>query len=107
MNLNHFTISNETNHGVLWNKIDALLQRVLKFNHVLTAHNSVNDQYEDWTSLCRCLGCLLARNDVLESSLIRHELKWKARITNIVGIVWWEIIFGNTNWTHPSLIFEV
>ena len=109
MHLNHLAKCNQSNHRILRNEIDTLLQGVFQLDHVFAADDGVHDQDENGSGSSGRLGrrLLRLRQDVLKRGLLGHQLEGETRLADIVGVVWREIVFGDTNGAHPRLVPEV
>jgi len=105
VDLHHFAVCDESDHGILGDEVDALLEGVLELDQLLRSDCRVNDKHENGSCVLRLV---LGRwQHILESGIVLHELEGQGGLGDVVGIVLGEVVGRQTDGALPRFELEV
>lgn len=106
MHLDHLSIGDETDVGILGNEVYRLLEGVLQFDELFGRNCRVDQEEEN--RLLVYLSLLLGLwQNVLDRGVIWGQLKWQTLLGDVVGIVGREVVLVLANGTLPRFVSEV
>ena len=106
MNVCHFTICYQTNHGIFRNEVNWLLKRIFKFNQFVRRNGCVNYKHENRS--CILLVCeRFVWDNVFQGCVTFHKFIWQCCLTNVACVVCWEVVDSSTYTTWPCFLSKI